>query len=68
MANGDGDGGACGGGDFGGVDLATDGDEVGRELFAGFGGEAGGAAAVRGMLVCGYRGLAEGKGESYDLQ
>ena len=28
------------------MDLAPDGDEVGGELFAGFGGEAGGAASV----------------------
>jgi len=31
-------GGAGVGTDFGGVDLATDGDEVGGELFGGFGG------------------------------
>ena len=53
LADGDGDGGAGGGGEFGGVDLPPDGDEVRGELFAGFGGEAGGAASVKGdMLVC----------------
>lgn len=45
LADCDGDAGAGVGGDFGGVDLAADGDEVGRELFAGFGGEAGRAAS-----------------------
>ena len=51
LADGDGDGGASRGGDFGGVDLSPDGDEVGGELFAGFGGEAGGTATVGGMLA-----------------
>lgn len=37
LADGDGDAGAGVGGDFGRVDLAADGDEVGRQLFAGFG-------------------------------
>ena len=45
LADCDGDAGAGVGGDFGGVDLAADGDEVGRELFARFGGEAGRAAS-----------------------
>ena len=45
LADCDGDGGAGGRGDFGGVHLSADGDEVGRELFAGFGGEAGAAAS-----------------------
>ena len=50
LAHGDGDGGAGVGGDFGAVDLAADGDEVGREFFGGFRGEAGGAATVWGLV------------------
>ena len=46
LTNRDGDAGTGVGTDFRGVDLSADGDEVGRELFAGFGGEAGGAASV----------------------
>lgn len=49
LADRDGDGRAGGGGDFGGVDLAPDGDEVGGELFARFRGEAGCAAAGEGF-------------------
>ena len=48
LADGDGDRGAGVGGQLGGVDLATDGDEVGGELFGGGGGEVWGAASVRG--------------------
>jgi len=51
LAHGDGDGGAGVGGEFGAVDLAADGDEVGGELFGGGGGEAGGAAAGLGLEV-----------------
>ena len=46
LADCDGDGGAGRGGDFGRVDLPSDGDEVGGELFASFGGEARGAATM----------------------
>ena len=46
LADCDGDGGARVGGEFGGVDLPTDGDEVGGELFGGGGGETGGAAST----------------------
>ncbi len=67
LADCDGDGGARGGGDFGGVHLSADGDEVGRELFAGFGGEAGGAASEEHVSEF-YRSLAEGGCVSYDLQ
>ena len=42
----DGDAGTGVGGDFGRMDLPADGDEVGRELFAGFGGETGRAASL----------------------
>ena len=53
LADGDGDAGARVCGDFGRVDLPADGDEVGRELFAGFGGEAGRAASeIHGELCC----------------
>lgn len=45
LADGDGDGGAGVGFEFSGMDLFTDGDEVGGELFSCFGGEAGGATA-----------------------
>jgi hypothetical protein len=38
LTNRDRNGGAGVGTDFGGVDLATDGDEMGGELFGGFGG------------------------------
>lgn len=49
LADCDGDAGAGVGGDFGGVHLAADGDEVGRELFAGFGGEARRAASGKDL-------------------
>ena len=45
LADGDGDGGADVGAELGRVDLSPDGDEVGGELFGGFGGKAGGAAS-----------------------
>lgn len=45
LTNGDGDGRARLGCEFGGVDLSADGDEVGGQLFGGFGGEAGSTAA-----------------------
>ena len=48
LADSDGDGGAGVGGDFGAVDLAADGDEMRREFFGGFWGEAGCAAAGGG--------------------
>ena len=67
LADCNGDRGARGGGDFGGVDLAADGYEVGRELFAGFGGEAGCAAAGKNVSKR-HRILAEGHCVSYDLQ
>lgn len=47
LADCDGDGGARVGFKLGGVDLFADGDEVGGELFGGFGGEAGCAASGR---------------------
>ena len=56
LANRDGDAraGVCG--DFGRVDLSADGDEVGRELFAGFRREAGCAASeMHGELYCSPR-------------
>ena len=46
LADGDGDGGAGVGGDFGAMDLAADGDEVGGEFFGGLRGEARCAASV----------------------
>lgn len=46
LADGDGDGGAGVGVEFGAVDLFADRDEVGGELFGGFGGETGGAATA----------------------
>lgn len=49
LADCDGDAGAGVGGDFGGVHLAADGDEVGRELLAGFGGEARRAASGKSL-------------------
>ena len=52
LADGDRDAGAGVCGDFGRVDLPADGDEVGRELFAGFGGEAGRAASERYGELC----------------
>ena len=45
LADGDGDGGADIGAELGRVDLSPDGDEVGGELFSGFGGETRGAAS-----------------------
>ena len=57
LADGNGDGGARAGGEFGGVDLPPDGDEVGRELFAGFGGKAGGAAAGVGISIAELRSI-----------
>lgn len=73
LADGDGDRGAGGGGEFGAVDLAADGDEVGGELFAGFGGEAGGATADGVVSDCEGGGkeerLVDGDDvETYDLQ
>lgn len=59
LADRDGDAGARVGGDFGRVDLSPDGDEVGRELFARFGGEAGRAASGGFFLLE----LLEGKRE-----
>ena len=50
LADRDGNAGAGVRGDFGRVDLPADGDEVGRELFAGFGGEAGRAASERCLV------------------
>lgn len=47
LTDGDRDGGASVGVEFGGVDLFSDRDEMGRELFLGFGGEAGSAAAKK---------------------
>lgn len=46
LTDGDGDGGARVGFEFGGVDLLSDGDEMRGELFGGFGGEAGGTTSV----------------------
>lgn len=46
LADGDGDGGAGVGREFGAVDLAADGNEMGGKFFGGFGGEAGSAAPV----------------------
>ena len=46
LTDGDGDGGAGVGFQFAGVHLFADRDEVGGELFGGFGGEAGCAASV----------------------
>ena len=46
LPDGDGDGGPRVGGELGAVDLAADGDEVGGQLLAGFGREAGRAASV----------------------
>lgn len=51
LADGDGDGGAGVGGDFRGVHLAPNGDEMGGELFGGGGGEAGRAASACSVLV-----------------
>ena len=56
LADRDGDAraGVCG--DFGRVDLPADGNEMGRELFAGFGGEAGCAASgMDGERFCSLR-------------
>ena len=56
LADGDGDAGAGVCGNFRRVDLPADGDEVGRELFAGFGREAGRAASgIYGELYCSLR-------------
>ena len=49
------------------MDLPADGDEVGRELFASFGGEAGRAATGK-FVSKHHRSLAEVDCVSYDLQ
>ncbi len=67
LPNGDGDRGAGVGAEFGAVDLAADGDEVGGELFGGGGGEAGGAATGGVWLVRRFVGRGRGGG-MYDLQ
>ena len=71
LADRDGDAGARVGGQLGRVHLAPDGDEVGREFFAGFGGEAGRAASA--CLLFQQGGGEKGKGDwmwgwAYDLQ
>lgn len=67
LADSDGDGGAGVGGEFGAVNLAADGDEVGGEFFGGFGGEAGGAASVSGLEILCCFAYEVGK-RAYDLQ
>ena len=66
LADGDGDAGARVGGYFGRVHLPPDGDEVGGEFFAGFGGEAGRAASGCDGNVS--VGLGRQGGLAYDLQ
>ena len=68
LADCDGDAGARVGGDLGGVHLSADGNEVGGEFFAGFGGEAGRAASGCGGIVSIGLGR-NGRGcLAYDLQ